>query len=1552
MAGKEDQIKTTIAVEGEKEYKKACKEIDASLKAIASEMKVVSATFEGNADSIEAMTAKQDVLNKRLEEQKRKVAETEAALKRYQNAGLGGSEAAKKLETSLNYAKAAMIKTQNEVNQLDKELTQAKNATNGFEGELRDVADEAEKTGGELDGLGSKVSSVAGALGKGLKVIGAGVAAIGTALAAGLAGTVKFADEAKSAMNDFESATGIANAAANGFEDAMMNIYENNFGENLEDIAAAMATVAQTSGEVDPTKIEALSQNALMLRDAFGFDVQEQMRAVNMLMDQFGISGEEAFNLIAQGAQNGLDKNGDLLDSINEYAVHFKSLGLDAEEMFNSFVNGADAGTFSVDKLGDAVKEFGIRVKDGSDSTMQAFESIGLSADDMAAAFAAGGDEAAKAFDDVTKALFAMDDPLAQNTAGVALFGTMWEDLGVEGMRALTQLNGEISNTTDALSAINEVKYDDLGSAIKGLGRIMKTGFVLPIGNEVLPAFSDFVNEVSKGAKEANGDISKMANVFGDALEGLTEDLADVIPKITEIAGKMVMGLIKGIGNSLPKLATAATDLVTTMIEEIVDMLPEFLKAGVEAITNIIKGIAKALPELIPAIIDAVLTMVETLIENIPMLIEAGIELILGLAEGILKAIPQIIKMIPKLIQSLVDALIDGIPMIMEGAVELFTGIISAIPQIVVELVAAIPQIIGTIVKGLIDGVDAVISAAAELFFGIVDEGRKAREEIVKNAEAVTPFVDALNAAQPSVAEYTELLSNYGRTLGEIDDAISETETAITDILAQALQNQNTLREEDLENIRRYMDELNALQQEKLQIYRDQQIAALRKLQLEKDQLQQEDAAQHLANTQAALDAANTATEEAYTAQLTIIENKYKAMNEIGSAAYLAEQEQAKQFYHSQLAENQAYADEAIGIVQTTSNEWVAADAAKWAELSQGMAAFNNETENGFNNFMINAGDWLGSFNWAKDQYAIMLSEMDLDSANAFLSMAANVKAGGGEISESTKQTAADMLASFDNLPAGLDEVGKDALLGIIKGMDTYIPELANTSDMTANEIVDTIKAALGIASPSVVLTEVGGFVVQGLIQGMTAQQEALNMAIMQIAETIKLAFSTLPEEFTLLGGQLAQALSDGLIVGISALPALIVEQTSALFATMSTTIAQNITTGISTGISTGTPAVTTAVMTLIENVLTNFTTAATRFHSAGMEVMKQVSAGVTAGAPNVATSVKNMIESTLSSLAATAGRMNSAGREFMTNVAAGISAGNPSVTAAVKRMIEGVLSDLAATAGRMKNAGMDLMKNVAAGIVSAIPQVTGKIPQVIQAVITAMSNQHGRMRTAGVDLDKQIASGMVQGIPQITSKVPQIVQSIITAFTQQHSKFVNEGVELDKQIASGMVQGIPDITAKVPQIVQPVITALRSYISEFTAAGEDMVRGIWTGFQNMSGWLESKVRSMMKSIVSAVKSEMKISSPSKVFEGIGAFMAEGLGSGFAREVRNVEKTIRNATASTVPKPDKTSGRIRRGEDLPRVQVVQNIYAQETSYARQQREAAKNFRMIAREVMA
>lgn len=255
-------------------------------------------------------------------------------------------------------------------------------------------------------------------------------------------------------------------------------------------------------------------------------------------------------------------------------------------------------------------------------------------------------------------------------------------------------------------------------------------------------------------------------------------------------------------------------------------------------------------------------------------------------------------------------------------------------------------------------------------------------------------------------------------------------------------------------------------------------------------------------------------------------------------------------------------------------------------------------------------------------------------------------------------------------------------------------------------------------------------------------------------------------------------------------------------------------------------------------------------------------------------------------------------------------------------------------------------------GIIANIEGLSGAVNAIVERVITGLTAQAQRFNQAGQDFDKNIASGMVTAIVQITQKIPQIVQSIITAFTAQHQKFVTEGTNIDKSIAQGMIAGIPQITGKVAQIVQPIITALRSYVSEFTAAGEEMVRGIWRGFQNMSGWLESKVRSMMREIVAAVEAEMQINSPSKVFARIGSYMAQGLGEGFAREMRDVESTIRRETSNAVPEFRSGEGRDKRGGGTPSVEVVQNIYANETSYAEQQRQAARQFRQIAREVMA
>ena len=113
---KEEQIKSQIVLDGEKEYKSACKSINASLREIGSEMKLVTAEFSGNADSVEALAKKQEILQKQLEEQAKKAGAAEEALKKMREGGVDpASVAFKKMQTNLNNAKADMAKTQAEI---------------------------------------------------------------------------------------------------------------------------------------------------------------------------------------------------------------------------------------------------------------------------------------------------------------------------------------------------------------------------------------------------------------------------------------------------------------------------------------------------------------------------------------------------------------------------------------------------------------------------------------------------------------------------------------------------------------------------------------------------------------------------------------------------------------------------------------------------------------------------------------------------------------------------------------------------------------------------------------------------------------------------------------------------------------------------------------------------------------------------------------------------------------------------------------------------------------------------------------------------------------------------------------------------------------------------------------------------------------------------------------------------------------------------------------------------------------------------------------------
>lgn len=605
------------------------------------------------------------------------------------------------------------------------------------------------------------------------------------------------ADAAKGAMNDFCAATGTAKEDAEAYRQVMENIYNGNYGEGFEDIAAAMTEIKQQAGDLGADELEKMTTNALTLRDTFDMDVAESTRAATQLMQQFGLTSTEAYNLIAQGAQNGLNQNGDLLDVINEYSNQYSQAGLSAEDMFNSIQNGAETGVWSIDKMGDAFKEFNIRMNDGTAN--EYLTSLGLNADEVVDKFQAGGDSAAEAMSQISEALQNCDNETLQYQAGVGLMGTMWEDMGADACTSLMNVEGQISKTADAMGQINAVKYDTFGEAMQGAGRILQTSFIMPIGEQALPIFSKFANELQSGAAAAGGDIGKLADSFGTALKNMVGGLADMLPQIATFAVELVQGLadgivtnaptivqagvdvikslVDGLITAIPTLTQSAVEIVTTLIDGIVEMIPSIAEGAVQIIVGLAEGLGQALPELIPCVIDAVLTIVDTLINNVPLLIDAALQLVTGLANGIVAALPVIIEKLPQIITSIINALIAGIPMILTSAGEiviaLVDGIIAAIPL----LIEAIPQIIMAIVNGLITGLPQILEAAGQLVLTIITKLAELPNQIaLAIADGITRVIEWGTQMQENAGTaITGLLNRVITTLKELPAKIWNT---------------------------------------------------------------------------------------------------------------------------------------------------------------------------------------------------------------------------------------------------------------------------------------------------------------------------------------------------------------------------------------------------------------------------------------------------------------------------------------------------------------------------------------------------------------------------------------------------------------------------------------------------------------------------------------------------------------------------------------------------------------------------------------------------------
>ncbi|MFR2255976.1 MAG: phage tail tape measure protein [Ruminococcus sp.] len=599
----------TVKIAGDTiDLQKSLKAVQSSSASLQRELTAINKQLKFDPENTVLLTQKQEVLKEQIENSKSALIKLldvqdqveeqakngEISTEQYRAYQREVEKAKSKLETftkqlaeteekanaiNLESARSEMSKTETSVGKVGDSFKNLENKSNKTD---------LSKVKKEMNDVKSSADNLKSAVGDALKEAGAAATTVGGALT----GTVISANSEEKALNSLQAQTGLTAEEMTKYKDVLEEVYKGNFGESQEEVANVLALIKQTTNETNPSKLKDMTENLFTLRDTYDYDFVETLRAVNMLMEQFGITGEDAFNLIAQGSQKGLNKNGDLLDTINEYSVHYKQLGYDANEFFNSLENGSKAGTFSIDKLGDAMKEFGIRSKDTTSSTQEGFTLLGYGAkasaediqkakdevakleknlyyakeeqkgfnnstseltkqknadkieqyskalktaeenlanlesagkgtkgsiEDLQARFAKGGDSAKSATSEVLKALFEMDDKVKQNQAGVDLFGTMWEDLGIDGVKALMKVNGSADKTKNTMKKIKDIKYDDVEADWESLGRTVQTDIINPIGKSLFPE----VKKLCKFVENHTDDIIPTLKIVGSLVGGI-----------------------------------------------------------------------------------------------------------------------------------------------------------------------------------------------------------------------------------------------------------------------------------------------------------------------------------------------------------------------------------------------------------------------------------------------------------------------------------------------------------------------------------------------------------------------------------------------------------------------------------------------------------------------------------------------------------------------------------------------------------------------------------------------------------------------------------------------------------------------------------------------------------------------------------------------------------------------------------------------------------------------------------------------------------------------
>lgn len=409
--------------------------------------------------------------------------------------------------------------------------------------DLKEAGTQADNTSEQLDEMGKTIS--AGALMEAADQL------------SGLGDKItELGDEAKDAFLETQDATvkastyfGETGKAAEETAGVIKNVYAEGVGDSMDSVSNAVITVKKNLKDLDETTLTHLTEQAITLDELYGIDMNETLRGVNSLMEQYGLTAQQAMDYIVKGTENGLDKTNELGDNLSEYSGKFAQAGYSAQEYFQLLQNGLDNGAYNLDKVNDAINEVTTRLVDGTiaDSLSKIDEKTGKvqagtggwskEVEDVFKQWQQGGATQKDVINAIVTDIQNTENQQDKLNKAALAFGTMAEDGNAKFIESLTT----VGNTYDDVAGSAENMFDQSTTDSQTFEVSMRQleQSLVPLGEAMMNLANNIIPPIAAGLKQVGeffGKLPEPVQNFMIILGTLIAVLTALAPAIAAVA--------------------------------------------------------------------------------------------------------------------------------------------------------------------------------------------------------------------------------------------------------------------------------------------------------------------------------------------------------------------------------------------------------------------------------------------------------------------------------------------------------------------------------------------------------------------------------------------------------------------------------------------------------------------------------------------------------------------------------------------------------------------------------------------------------------------------------------------------------------------------------------------------------------------------------------------------------------------------------------------------------------------------------------------------------